>query len=72
MTQGLLVLGIEESEEEGVQEVREKGLGEELGIAWEVVSEVLKGWRGVRGCWLNVVLQRGVLIKLACGCRSGF
>ena len=72
MAQGLLVLGIEESEEERVQEVREKGLGEELGIAWEIECEVLKGWRGVRGCWLNVVLQRGVFIKLACGCRSGF
>ena len=72
MAQGLLVLGIEESEEEGVQEVREKGLGEELGIAWKVVSEVLKGWRGVRGCWLNIVLLRRVFIKLARGCRRGF
>lgn len=72
VAQGLLVLGIEESDEEGVQKVREKGLGEELGIAWEVVSEVLKGWRGMRGCWLHVVLLWRVLIKLARGCRSGF
>lgn len=49
VVEGLLVRGIEESEEEGVQEVLEKGLGEELGKAWEVVGEVLEGWRGVRG-----------------------
>jgi hypothetical protein len=49
VTEGLLVLGIEEPEEEGVQEVREKGLGEELGKAWEVEGEVLEGWRRVRG-----------------------
>ena len=49
MVEGLLVRGIEKSEEEGVQEVLEKGLGEELGKAWEVVGEVLEGWRGVRG-----------------------
>jgi len=49
VVEALLVRGIEESQEEGVQEVREKGLGEELGKAWEVVGEVLEGWRGVRG-----------------------
>ena len=49
VVQGLLVGGIEESQEEGVQEVLEKGLGEKLGKAWEVVGEVLEGWRRVRG-----------------------
>ena len=50
------MLGIKESEDKRVQNLRVKGLGEELGIAWKVVCEVLKGWRGERGCQLYEVL----------------
>lgn len=56
MAQNVVMLGIKESEDKGVQNLRVKGLGEELGIAWKVVCEVLKDWRGERGCQLYVIL----------------
>ena len=68
----LIMLAIEESEVEGVMVVGEEGLGEELGIAWEVEGEVFKGWRGLRRGWLYIVLLWGVFIKLARGRCRGF